>query len=378
MTQKPHLVFDARLYGPQHTGIGRYIKNLLSTYPSLPLFKSFRFTLIVDQKEAENVKKDLGKKFNYLPVNIPHYSFKEQLLLPLVLNKLKPSLVHFPHFNSPLFWFKPSLVTLHDLIKHQSRGKQTTTRSPTVYWLKFLAYTILTKKIITQNHLIVPSFYWKDFLVKKYKKDHKQITVTHEAVDPDFAKLCHQKNIPDQKFDIKKPYLVYTGNLYPHKNIDLVLKTLLDLPRVYLYICSKKNIFWQETAQKVKNMNLTKQVKLLDFPSDQTVVALYKEALALVHPSKIEGFGLTVLEAMNCSCPVLSSSGSCLPEVYGPAALYFNPDDHQKLTKHIKLLLSSSSQRKKLINLGQEQIKKYSWSQTAHQTLFVYQKLLKR
>jgi len=376
MTKKPHLVFDARLYGPQHTGIGRYIKNLLQEFPSSDIFDFFQITLITNQKITSEIKKNLGSKFNYFAVNIPHYSLKEQFLLPLLLTKLKPDLTHFPHFNRPFFWTGPSIVTLHDLIKHQSKGSGTTTRSPAIYWLKFSAYKILTQKVIKKDHLIVPSFYWKDFLVKKYKKNHQEITVTHEAVDPEFQKLCQKTKIIDKKYDIKKPYLVYTGNLYPHKNIDVVLRALKKIPSVYLYICSKKNNFWHQTKKKIKNMNLQKQVKLLDFPSDQTVTALYENALALVHPSKIEGFGLTGLEAMNCSCPVISTNSSCLPEIYGPAALYFDPDNHQELEKHINTLLSSEKERTGLISLGQKQVKKYSWTKTAQKTIEVYKNRL--
>ncbi len=371
---KKHIVFDARLYGPQHTGIGRYIQNLLKNFPKDS--PSFRFTLLVDQKNHDFVKKDLKRDFNLIPVNIPHYSIKEQILIPPLLAKLKPDLVHFPHFNRPLFWSGPSVITLHDLIKHQSKGSKTTTRSPAIYWLKFLAYKTLTRQVIQKNHLIVPSFYWKDFLVKKFKKPHQEITVTHEAVDPNFEKLCQKKSKLDQKYDIKKPYLVYTGNLYPHKNIDIVLKALKNIPSVYLYICSKKNNFWEKTKEKVESMKLEKQVKLLDFPSDKTVVALYKDALALVHPSKIEGFGLTGLEAMNCSCPVISSNSSCLPEVYGPGALYFDPDDQTTLQKHINSLNTSSKERKQMIELGTKQTQKYSWKKTSQKTLAVYKNLL--
>lgn len=377
MTKKPHLVFDARLYGPQHTGIGRYIKNLLQELPSSGIFDFFRVTLITDQKTTPEIKKNLGSKFNYFPVNIPHYSLKEQFLFPFILAKLKPDLTHFPHFNRPFFWTGQSVVTLHDLIKHQSKGSDTTTRSPAIYWLKFLAYKALTGKIIKKNHLIVPSSYWKDFLVKKYRKNHQEITVTHEAVDPEFQKLCQKTKTIPKKYDIKKPYLVYTGNLYPHKNIDLLLKAMKEMPGIYLYICSKKNNFWQRAKEKAVTLKIQKQVRFLNFPSDQTVVALYKSALALVHPSKIEGFGLTGLEAMNCSCPVISANSSCLPEIYGPAALYFDPNDHHQLVDHVQTLLDSPKKRNRLIVSGKKQVKKYSWTKTAQKTITVYQKLLK-
>ena len=116
MTDKAHIVIDARLYGSQHTGIGRYTKNLLLALKKLPHFNQYRFTLLVYKKLLPQIKKDLGSKFNYVPTDIPHYSLAEQVKLTCLLRQLKPNLVHFTHFNKPLFYFGKSVVTIHDLI----------------------------------------------------------------------------------------------------------------------------------------------------------------------------------------------------------------------------------------------------------------------
>ena len=96
----------------------------------------------------------------------------------------------------------------------------------------------------------------------------------------------------------------------------------------------------------------------------------------MVHPSLMEGFSLTGLEAMALNCPVISSNSSCLPEIYGDSVLYFDPNDSDDLVQKINQLKDNLPLRQKLIDLGHQQLQKYSWDKTAKQTLAVYQKLL--
>ena len=364
---KPHIIIDARIYGSQHTGIGRYTKNFLLALSRLPKFSHHRFTLIVYDHLLSQIKEDLGAKFNYLATNIPHYSLAEQIKLPSLLRQLKPDLVHFTHFNKPLFYFGKSVITIHDLIKHFYKGKNTTTKNPLMYWPKYLSYRLLTFATIHySHHIIVPSNFWK-----KYLNQHTStpVTVTPEAVDPKFL------NNKTSKLKVGN-YLLYTGNLYPHKNINIILQALPQLPNLQLKIISAKNVFQKRLRQQVEKLKLQKQVKFLGFIPDSRFKKIYSRALALIHPAFMEGFSLTGLEAMALNCPVISSNSSCLPEVYGNSVLYFNPNQSSQLVSQIKKLQNSKTLRQKLIKLGHQQVKKYSWEQTAKLTLSVYQKSL--
>ena len=368
----PHIVIDARLYGPKHTGIGRYTKNLLLALHQLPDFSHYRFTLIVSVNLLSQIKKDLGSKFNYLVTDIPHYSLAEQIKLPCLLRQLKPDLVHFTHFNKPLFYFGASVVTIHDLIKHFYKGRGTTTKHPLLYWPKYFCYRLLTSTIIrTSRHLIVPSHFWRHYLIKNFHLARTKVTTTHEAVDPSF---CHPELVsgshPPQN------YMLYTGNLYPHKNIKIILQALPQLPQLKLKIIAQKNIFQKRLQAQVKKLGLQKQIQFLGFLPDSQFKRIYSRALALVHPSFMEGFSLTGLEAMALNCPVISSNSSCLPEIYGQSVLYFNPNQPPELVSQIKKLQSSKTLRQKLIRLGHCQVAKYSWTATAQKTLSVYQKIL--
>lgn len=366
-----HIVIDARLYGPKHTGIGRYTKNLLKALITLPDFKKYKFTLIIYKNLEAEIKKDLGDNFNYVTTNILHYSLKEQLFLPFIIYSLKADLVHFTHFNKPILYFKKSVITIHDLIKHFFTGKDTTTKNQFLYGFKHLGYLFLINIIIKRNQIIVPSNFWRKYIIEKFKIKASKIVTTHEAVDPTF--LVNNKN----DF-IKTPqnYIIYTGNLYNHKNIKVILEALKDLSDVNLKIICARSFFSEKLKTQISNMGIKKQVEFLGYLDDKQFKDVYKEALALVHPSLMEGFSLTGLEAMALNCPVISSNASCLPEIYDDSVLYFDPNSAPDLVKKINQLKDNPELRQQLIKLGQQQLKKYSWTKTAKLTMAVYQNLL--
>ena len=367
-----HIVIDARLYGPKHTGIGRYTKNLLIALKKLPQISDHKITLIIYKDLESEIKKDLGDSFNYITTNIKHYSLKEQLFLPIILYRLKPNLVHFTHFNKPILFFGKSVITIHDLIKHFFKGTKNTTKNKLTYWFKYFFYRLFTDFSIQHNYIIVPSDFWRNYIIKKYHIASSKIITTHEAVDPEFLNSKYQ--ILNTKY---QNYILYTGNLYPHKNIEIIIKSLQSLPNIKLKIICARNYFSQKIEELVKNNYLESQVEFLGYVTDKDFKKIYSEALALVHPSLMEGFSLTGLEAMALGCPVISSNSSCLPEIYQKSVLYFDPYDSNQLISQINKLKNSPKLRQKMINLGFAQVQKYSWDLTAQKTFSVYQKILK-
>ncbi|HBP51147.1 MAG: glycosyl transferase, group 1 [Candidatus Shapirobacteria bacterium GW2011_GWE1_38_10] len=368
-----NIVIDARLYGPQHTGLGRYTKNLLVALKGLPTFNQYHFTLLVYPELLTEIKKDLGNNFTYVPTNIRHYSLREQLCLPFLLNKLHPDLVHFTHLDKPILYFKTSLVTVHDLIRHFSKGPETSTKSSLLYWPKYWGYLLMTRIVLATSYLIVPSNFWRDYILNKYNFNPKKIITTYEAVDP---KFLQKSSKPQSLKSNPSNYILYTGNLYPHKNIDIVLKALTKLPSIKLKIICARSVFTKTIEKQVSHYRLQKQVEFLGFVPDSKFSQIYRQALALVHPSFWEGFSLTGLEAMSLNCPVIAAKSSCLPEIYGNSALFFDPKDSTTLIDQILLLQKSDTLRHKLIKLGHLQVAKYSWTKTAKGTLSFYEKII--
>lgn len=162
--------------------------------------------------------------------------------------------------------------------------------------------------------------------------------------------------------------IVYTGNLYPHKNIPLLISAVEKL-KINLKIVCARNVFENRLPK-------SKYVEFLGRLTDEDLIEVYKKSQAFVFPSLIEGFGLPGLEAMAVGLPVIAACASCLPEIYQDAALYFDPHDVNDLTAKIKSVLENEDLRKDLIKKGLAQVKKYSWAKMANQTWEIYQLVL--
>jgi glycosyltransferase involved in cell wall biosynthesis len=333
----------------------------------LPGFNQFRFTLIVYPELLVEIKNDLGPNFSYITTTIKHYSLTEQIQFPFFLKSLKPDLVHFTHLDKPIFYFGRSVVTVHDLIRHFSKGGDTTTKNPLLYWPKYFGYLLMTMIILITIYIIVPSNFWRDYLINNYHFSKSKVTTTYEAVDPEFL-----HSTPNPSPLTPMPYLIYTGNLYPHKNINVIIEALKSLPDIKLKVICARSVFQKRIEKLISQNHLQKQVEFLGYLKDKDFQKLYSTALALVHPSFLEGFSLTGLEAMALNCPVISSNASCLPAIYGDSVLYFDPNDPKVLVAQINNLLTNPSLRQKLIKRGHKQVKKYSWITCATQTLTVY------
>ncbi len=169
-------------------------------------------------------------------------------------------------------------------------------------------------------------------------------------------------------YSMIKPYLIYVGNLYPHKNIS-VLVAAAEILQIDVAIICARSVF----ADRLPKSRL---VHFLGQVSDTELKKLLKNAIAFVFPSLIEGFGLPGLEAMSVGCPVIAARASCLPEIYGAAAIYFDPYNPSELANKINTLLNDSNLRREYIKRGIEQTKKYSWRKMAVQTWKIYQKIL--
>ena len=164
---------DARLWGVRHKGIGRYVENLIANLPG-------KVTLIVP---ADLKNEPKLTKFEKYYAQFHPYSFLSQLEMFWLLLCIRPDLLHIPHFTIPILWPGKIIVTIHDLVKHLSRGKDTTTRNQTLYWLKYLGYLATVWLAVHRaSHIIAPANYWKDILIKKYHLHPKKISVTYEGV----------------------------------------------------------------------------------------------------------------------------------------------------------------------------------------------------
>ena len=364
------IIIDCRMYGLENAGIGRYIINLVDQIEKLD--KKNDYYLLFRRKYYSELTFS-NPKFHKILADYPHYSLKEQIFLPIQLFKLKPDLVHFPHFNVTLFYFRKFVVTIHDLIKHSSRGIETTTHNSWLYWFKYLGYKIVFSQAVKRaDTIFVPSQQVKKELVANYHLFDNKILVTYEGVDNNFKK--EERSGILEKYEIRKPFIIYTGSVYPHKNIDRLIQSikLIEKPLDLVISCSR-NIFWDRLNEKIKTNKVENRVRLLGFVPDQELRLLYTQARAFVFPTLSEGFGLPGLEAMASGCPVICSNLPVLKEIYGNAAVYFDPYDINNMTKSISdFCFGEKENKEKMKRLGLDQVKKYSWKKMAKETIHEY------
>ncbi len=362
---------DCRLW--DESGVGRYTRNLVSELAKLDT-ENFYYLFLL----KKNLSIKVPKNFVKVEANFGWYGFTEQLKLPKILKQYDLDLVHFPHFNVPLLYRGKFIVTIHDLLHQHFAMKRATTLNPVIYKVKRLSYQQAFRHAAFQSQkIITPSQSVKDQLIDEWKINDTKITVTPEGVEENLLALKRTVKKDDfkkvaEKFNIKGQYLFYIGNAHPHKNVEGLLAAFKEIrerfPEVQLVLSGPDHYFWQ----RVQKENQSEGVIYTGFVTDKELVTLYSNAKALVVPSFEEGFGIPLLEAMACGCPVVSSNGGSLPEVGGDACLYFDPKNKKEMVSQIEKIIKDEKLRKSLISKGEKRYKQFSWEKMAKQTLQIY------
>lgn len=360
-----HIVIDARQYS---TTSGRYIRELLVKLEELD--KENRYSILLSKKDFDSYQ-PINTNFQKVLAPFAQFSYAEQFQLLGLIKKLKPDLVHFSFVQQPLLYFGNKVTTIHDLtpLRFKSRGLNSFSYQfkKTLYWIMVKMAILSSKKILT------PSKFVKTDLIKLTRKAKNKTTVTYEAGINASSKKTMYKPMQNKK------YIIYVGRAAVHKNLRNLVESFrllqLDHPKLNLVLVGGDRNY-QELKDYVAKRNIL-NIHFTGFVSDHELNWLYSKALAYVFPSLSEGFGLPGLEAIAHSAPVISSNASCLPEIYGDAALYFNPRDPEDIALKIERVLNDKEYRKQLIENGHKQLSKYSWEKTAKETLEIYNQLLK-
>lgn len=172
------ILIDARLFGPKNTGNGRYTENLIKNLAVID--SKNQYQILLRKANFNDIK--LPNNFQKVIADFKHYSFEEQIKLPYLIYKLKPNLVHFPHFNVPLLYFGKYIVTCHDMIMHRFTTGAATTRKFPMYQIWRLGYYLsFAKAVHGSTKIIVPSNAIKNELVGYYKINLDKVEVTYEG-----------------------------------------------------------------------------------------------------------------------------------------------------------------------------------------------------
>ena len=371
------ILIDARLYGLENAGLGRYTINLVGELAKID--EKNDYVVLLRKKYFENLK--LPKNWKKVLVDFRHYTLAEQIKLPPIIKKENPDLVHFLHFNAPIFYKGKFIVTIHDLLMQSHRGAKATTLPAYIYYPKQIGAKYVFKKTVhSALRLIVPSRAVKKEVVEYYHLDSDRVVVTYEGVDPRLSDAEQTGDKILRKYKLSKPYFIYTGNAYPHKNLERAICAIVHLNKsgknVIFTVTSSRDLFTQRLENLIKQFKAENHVKLLGFVPDLDLSTLYKNSVAFLFPSLSEGFGLPGLEAMAAGTLVLASDIPVFREVYKDVPIYFDPYSVELIEKSMeKVIKMKPSERARIITKGKKLAEKYSWSKMAQETLKIYNRI---
>lgn len=359
-----HIVIDARIV---NSTTGTYVERLL--YYLQKVDSVNRYTVLIPSKDS-NFWKPYAKNFSVQFADFDDYSVAEQTSFKTFLDTLGADLVHFCMPQQPVLYRGKKVTTFHDLTLLRVYNSD---KNFFVYKFKQLVGRYVFKKVAHDSaEIIVPTEYTKQDLVSFAGISPHKIHVTYEAADiGQFKKIRY--DVPYKKF------IINVGNHSDYKNCvrlaeahQKLLQKYPDLGLVFVNgstdaVKANEALF---NERGYKNIHFTH--KAMKGERDY----LYTKATVYVTPSLFEGFGLGALEAMGFGLPVLSSTATCLPEVYADGALYFDPLNVDEMVEQIDTVLSDDKLRSSLIKRGLARHKTFSWEKMARETHAVYKKAL--
>jgi len=362
---------DARMLGEKQTGIGLYTKHLIEHLAKLDTQNEY--VLFLRKKQFKKFEVS-NKSFKKVLADSKWYSFSEQIKFLFNIYSHNVDCMHFPSFNAPLFYFGRRITTIHDLTPKYFPGHKMNS-----FFRRFAFKLVFSRSIYASEKIIAVSEYTKNEILKYYKIDEEKIEVIYGGIPNKNRNESFDLSDEEflKKYDIKKPYIFYTGVWRNHKNLVGLIKAFKVLREKYkkdfcLVLGGKEDKFYPEVRQTWEDLNLDDEVIIPGFIKSEEMGLFLKNAEVFVLPSFVEGFGLGPLEALSYKTPAAVSDSGSLPEALGRAGVYFNPDDPEDIAKKINLVLDDKSLRERLLKEGEEAIKKYNWEECAQKTLDLY------
>jgi glycosyltransferase involved in cell wall biosynthesis len=363
------IAFDLRRIG--NPGIGRYMKCLTESIISQA--PEHEYLLILPPHTEHLVHAPSAEK---LCTDLKYYSVREQFELPRILSRYKVDLLHSPHFLLPLMCPCPAITTIHDVIYMACPEDLPSFAGRLYYRAMMIACSRRATRIITDSE------HSKAEIIRYLHTDPSKVEVVYPAVDPFFQSEVDPAKIASvrSRCGIDRGYILCVGIYKPRKNhaallkaFQIMLKSGVQLQLVIAGPLGEGKPILQGLAQE---LGIAQHVSFTGFVNDADLRALYSGTRVCVCPSLYEGFGFTVLEAMACGTPVVCSSSTSLPEVAGKAALYFDPHKPEEMASQLVRAFIEDGVRASLIADGRSNLQRFSWAETARQTLAVYYQAL--
>lgn len=362
------IVIDARESG---TSTGRYIDKLVEHLDKL---KPPHEIVVMTKPHRMDYLRRVAPGFNIVEADYKEFTFAEQLGFKKRIKSLSPDLVHFGKDHQPILYRGKVITTMHDLTTARFRNPN---KNFFVFKFKQIVYKFVVRRVARKSAVIITGTeFVKDDVVRYTGVSPDKIAVTPEAADP-----FDEPAEPIPAFKGKK-FIMFNGRPLPHKNLERLIQAFARLhsqhPDLYLMIAGKKDKSHDAYEALAQRLGVSDRVVVTGWITDGQLKWAMENTLAYVYPSLSEGFGLPPLEAMLNDAPVVASNATCVPEVCGNAAHYFDPLDVGDMARAIKEVLANKELRDELIKNGRTQVKKYSWRRMAKQTLAIYENVLKQ
>lgn len=353
------------------TGLGKYSYYLIKAM--LPK-RNFHFTVIhqADLPKSHRLFHLCNENVDFLPIQISVIGPKREIAMFRIRKKINQcDIYHCLSSYLPAFGINiPSVVTIHDL-KYLLFPQFFDNRLKTLYYRWIIQRGVRKAKRV----IAISRATEKDLIALGVPA--KKITVVYESVTIPFKETNLDSNFPDQIRGI--PYLLFVGENRSHKNIDRIIEAhrrLIDklgegCPS-FVFVGSN----FDTLRQKYTGSERSRKLIFLGPVSEEILLCLYKQAIALVYPSFYEGFGLPILEAMALGTPVITSNCSSMPEVSGQAAILIDPQSVDQLVDAMMRMVQDKEKRERFRQLGLRRFRAFSWEKTADMTMDLYKEIL--
>jgi glycosyltransferase involved in cell wall biosynthesis len=361
-----NIAIDGRPLADRFPGIGRYLANLLPAL--LAADPALRLTVFADPA-ARGGRFDpfafAGERCSVVPLDAPVFSLRGQLSAARAIDRGGFDLLHAPYFLTPIGLRTPFVLTIHDLIAlhHPEVLPGRLARLVTPF--------LLTAAARSARRVIAVSRWVADDVVARGVAD--RVVVVYHAADQLLGREGGGRNPAWPT----PPYLLFVGADKPLKNVPFLVRAYAASGvTVPLVLAGPLDPRHRATADTIAALGLDDRVRQIGPVPEEQLPALYRGALALLFPSRAEGFGLPPLEAMQLGVPVVCSTAMSLPEVVGEAAVLLPPNDEAGWANAIKRITEDGSLRATLAEAGRWRAKQFSWADAARQTLAVYREAI--
>ena len=355
-------------------GIGTYVRNVLRHLSRID--RNTEYVLLCREQDCA-IAGQLGENFRTVPEASPAYSIREQVAVPMDLRRVGANLFHAPHYVLPPLTPCRSVVTIHDCIHLQFPQ----------YLPNRLGYAYARSALWVAAHrsarVLTVSEASKRDILRHFSISSAKIDVIHNAIDERFGETPSEEDVSRvrERYQLNDPYVLYAGNIKPHKNLERLIEAFHLLRRggldqVKLLIIGDEISKYATLRRAVHRYKLHQHVRFFGFVPDRTLAVLYRLAGVFVFPSLYEGFGLPPLEAMASGTPVITSNVSSLPEVVGDAALLIDPYDPAAIEAAMRRVLTEPALRDDLRARGLARVKEFSWDRSVRRIREVYDEVL--